>query len=176
MIGNVSLPASAQSLLDPSSGADEVTRMERIASRSASGEELSEKEIREVGQQFESILLHQLMKSMRRTIPESSLFENSHAKQIYEDMFDEKITKQIAQTSQSGIADAIVEEIIRQQQSQKPPTGDQTRFLPLDPGEAKWGSLDRGVDYRPIERDQVRYFPLPTDSAELKPIPGRQRN
>ena len=50
----------------------------------------SNEELMSLSRQFESIFIHQLLKSMRSTIQKSGLFE-SHATRMYESMHDQEL-------------------------------------------------------------------------------------
>lgn len=114
----------------PPTGGGGLEKLQLIAERSKNGKQLSESEIQEVGRQFESLLLHQLLTTMRRSIPDSGLFGDSSAKDIYEDLFDQHIAETVSQGGQTGIAETIVEEL-RRQQSQVVPSETASVFRPL---------------------------------------------
>ncbi|MGE4518636.1 MAG: rod-binding protein [Desulfobacteraceae bacterium] len=41
---------------------------------------------------FEAIMIHQMLKAMRKTVPEGGILEKSHGTDIWESMYDEKIS------------------------------------------------------------------------------------
>lgn len=141
-----------------------VEDFQSLADRTRSGQKLSDEEVRKVGQQFESLLLHQLLTIMRRSIPKNELFGNNSTQGVYQDLFDEKIAEQVAQASQTGIATSIVDEIKRQQE-QVTPASVGSRFLPLNPQHEKFSSLDESKEFTPIEREKGRFIPL-TDKKD----------
>ena len=49
--------------------------------------------VQEVAQQFEGLLITQLLKVMRKSIPESGVLGGGAGKSIYQSMFDEEIAK-----------------------------------------------------------------------------------
>ena len=53
---------------------------------------------------FEKMFVHMMLKEMRKTINETSLVEKSHATKMYEEMMDEALAEQMAQSGQMGIA------------------------------------------------------------------------
>lgn len=65
----------------------------------------SDDELKAVTREFESLLLHQLIKSMRRTVPESPL--TSHGERIFRDMLDMEYARRIAQAGGIGLADIL---------------------------------------------------------------------
>jgi flagellar protein FlgJ len=49
---------------------------------------------------FESMLVYQLLKTMRQTIPKSGLLSGSQGKDTYEMMFDQKVADELAKKGQ----------------------------------------------------------------------------
>lgn len=63
--------------------------------------------LREVANEFEGLLLHMLLKSMRDTVPESTLFGDSNELEMYEGLRDEHLAQAMSKRSGLGLADAI---------------------------------------------------------------------
>lgn len=72
----------------------------------------SDQELRAVTQEFESLFLHQLMKSMRATVPQGDLFHGGQSETIFTDMLDQEIAK-LASKRGIGIADALYQQLRR---------------------------------------------------------------
>lgn len=66
---------------------------------------------------FEALFLHSLLQSMRKTVPESELFEENTSTDIYRDMLDMEIANQIARQQSTGLA----EQMYRQMERHLPP-------------------------------------------------------
>jgi len=60
--------------------------------------------------EFEGLLMQMMYKQMRKTVPESSLFEKSPAREIFEDMLDEEIINN-AKDRGIGIADILYKQL-----------------------------------------------------------------
>ena len=58
---------------------------------------------------FEAIFIHQLLKLMRDSGPKSDLFESSFARDVYEDMMDEQLAKEMSQSGVFGVGDVLFE-------------------------------------------------------------------
>lgn len=58
--------------------------------------------IKELSQEFESLLLYSLMKTMRATVPKNGLL-HSHAEDIFTSMLDEEMTKAAAKREDGGL-------------------------------------------------------------------------
>ncbi len=66
---------------------------------------------------FEALFLQSLFQSMRKTVPESKLFEENTSTDIYRDMLDMEIANKIAQQQSIGLA----EQMYRQMERHLPP-------------------------------------------------------
>lgn len=60
--------------------------------------------------EFESLFLHQLLKSMRRTIPKVD-GENNREKEMYESMMDQEMAKAWAQSEGVGLANVLYQQL-----------------------------------------------------------------
>ena len=67
----------------------------------------SEAEIKKVAEEFESLFLGLVLKSMRDTVQKSGLIDGGNAEDIYRSMLDTEYTKIMAEQRTTGIADSI---------------------------------------------------------------------
>lgn len=63
--------------------------------------------IKQLSNEFESLFLGIVLKSMRDTVPKSTLVDGGNAEDIYKSMLDSEYTKQMAAQRHTGIADNI---------------------------------------------------------------------
>jgi murein DD-endopeptidase MepM/ murein hydrolase activator NlpD len=77
--------------------------------RAADGAEGAKRdsELKKASQEFESIFIAYLLKVMRDTIEESGLTEGGFGKEIYTELFDQEMSRSIAQHGALGIAELI---------------------------------------------------------------------
>ena len=68
-------------------------------------------ELQAASRQFESLLLNSMIREMRSTIPESGLFPNSMAEDIFTSMLDEQYGDLMANGGGIGLARLIVEQM-----------------------------------------------------------------
>lgn len=61
-------------------------------------------------QEFEAIFVHMLLREMRKTVPKGELIPESRAMEIYKDMFDMALSKEIAKRELFGIAKMLYRE------------------------------------------------------------------
>jgi len=85
-------------------------------------------------QAYEQLFLYQLLQEMRRTVPKSGLFGNSQQQQLFEDMLDDVLATEMAQSGQLGIAKQMEEQLhARERQQQRDPTTQYPGGMPLYP-------------------------------------------
>ena len=76
------------------------------------------KQLKALSQQFESIFVHQLLKSMRSTVQKTGLFD-SHATNMYESLYDEEIAKLMTEQKGIGLAEIIYRDLARLEEKTK---------------------------------------------------------
>jgi flagellar protein FlgJ len=62
------------------------------------------KQLEKVSKDFESIFLGYMLKQMRKTVPDDPIMGNSNAKDIYQDMYDDALSKEFAKAGGIGLA------------------------------------------------------------------------
>ncbi len=103
--------------------ADKVSQLMKPLS---SGQEASntrvekDKELMKVAQKFEAILIHQMLKAMRKTVHKSDLL-NSFSLQQYESMMDEEIANEMVKHKGIGLADNLYFQLSRLEGNSNPP-------------------------------------------------------
>lgn len=75
----------------------------------ALNKEVSRARLQKACSEFESIFINHMLKSMRATVDEGGLVENSNASQIIKSMFDENLARGIAQGGGIGLAKILFE-------------------------------------------------------------------
>jgi len=84
----------------------EVRVLNRVAN-APQGDDGELRKIRELSNDFESIFLEIVLKSMRDTVPKDGLMSGGNAEDIYRSMLDSEYAKNMAQQRVTGIADQI---------------------------------------------------------------------
>ncbi len=82
----------------------------RLRNPSSFGNTNSEKKIEDVSRDFESIFLHKLLTSMRKTVPKSGLLD-SFATDMYKSMMDEEISKEMSKNKGMGMGEMIYNDL-----------------------------------------------------------------
>ena len=76
---------------------------------------VQEKKLKKACADFESMLVFQLLKTMRQTVPKNGLLKPSQGKETYEMMLDQKIADDLANKGQGlGLQKMLYNQITRQ--------------------------------------------------------------
>ena len=90
----------------------EQNRITQLKAQAESGRDRTDEELMSVSHQFESIFIHQLLKSMRSTIQKSGLLD-SHATRMYESMHDQELASLMSEKRSIGLADMVYKDLVR---------------------------------------------------------------
>lgn len=94
---------------------DVVTRLNSERTRQLGGNAekpgaKTEKELKKLSHDFESIFIHKLLDSMSKTVPKSGLLD-SFASDMYQSMFYEKVADEMSVNKGMGMADMIYRQL-----------------------------------------------------------------
>ena len=92
-----------------------------------------EKTVDKVAEQFESIFINMMLKSMRNATERSSLMD-SQAGRMYESMFDQEVSLHLAKNGSLGLAETIKSQIQRNQERLAPASDKPYSLDPERPG------------------------------------------
>lgn len=106
-IGNLPLTSTTQSV-------DQNMSQKRIENSGNDKEKL-----RKAAQDFESIFLDLVLKSMRSTVEKSGYMDGGNAEEIYRSLLDSEYAKIMAATNTTGLSDAIVKQFDKSIKPQK---------------------------------------------------------
>ncbi len=67
--------------------------------------------LRKSCREFEAIYTQEMYKAMRKTVPDSGLFEKNMASEVYKEMLDMEIAKASAADKGNGIGEAMYEQM-----------------------------------------------------------------
>ncbi|MEI0621259.1 rod-binding protein [Brachyspira pilosicoli] len=73
----------------------------------ANDKEFQKKRLREVSEDFESLMINQMLKEMRKTVNKSGLVDGGMAEEIFEDMLYDEYAKEFSKTKTFGLAEII---------------------------------------------------------------------
>ena len=103
--------ATFQAALDAATGKIENAKKRDI--KVMTTEELAQrdKDIREASVELEAILLKMMYAEMYKTVPKDELFGDDNAMEIYQDMYQGELTKEMAKAGGIGLADFIYQQL-----------------------------------------------------------------
>ncbi len=143
---------------------------------------LSEKQMRDTAKQFEEIVVRQLLKEMRKTVPKNGFIEDSHATEMYMDMVDDHLAKQLADASAIGIGDLIYDELKEKNEKIENPEDIQNngefKALPekdKSPAEPKFMPLARDTETFMKLHSRNRMMELPSAKDPFMPFDRSRR-
>ena len=84
----------------------------------ASGDPETEK-LKAACDSFEALLMQQMLKQMRATVPKDGLFSGGSAEQLYTEMLDAEVSKEMAADGGLGISRLLFEHMMAAQRSGK---------------------------------------------------------
>lgn len=96
-----------------SPSASQGARPERVLSAA------EQAKVQDAAQQFESLLLHQLMTAMSETVPKEGLLSGSREEQYFKDMLHQALAESISKGSGIGVADVLEKEMREAEEKSK---------------------------------------------------------
>ncbi len=72
------------------------------------------KSLRKSCREFEAIYINEMYKSMRKTVPDSGMFEKNMADTLYQEMMDMEMARQTAAGDGMGIGKSMYEQLKQQ--------------------------------------------------------------
>lgn len=75
--------------------------------------------LRKSSQEFEALLLTEMLKSMRQSVPDGGLFEKNSATEIFRDMLDSETAKAASRGKGLGIGEAMYQQLAKQIERKK---------------------------------------------------------
>ena len=80
----------------------------------------SPSDYKKISQDFEAIFIRQVLKELRKTIPDGGLFQKTVRDEIYWDMMDANLAEEMAKQEAFGIGKFMYEEFTRFDKLEKP--------------------------------------------------------
>jgi len=77
----------------------------------------NDKKLKQACQELESVLLYQMIRAMRSTVPKGWLIDEGFGGEVFESMLDEEFARQMATTGSTGLADLLFSQLSTQNKS-----------------------------------------------------------
>lgn len=84
---------------------------EKITEKIDKNKEFEKKRLREVSEDFEALMINQMLKEMRKTVNKSDLINGGMAEQIFEDMLYDEYSKEFSKTKTFGLSEIIYNQL-----------------------------------------------------------------
>jgi len=75
------------------------------------GREVKEAQLREASEDFESLLIDQMLSAMRKTLSKEKLYGGGLAEDIFQGMLDEEYSRLMARSESFGLAEKIYDQL-----------------------------------------------------------------
>ena len=109
-----------------------------ISQKAALKEANSSQQLKKVSMEFESIFLNYMLSQMRKTVPDDPLVEKSSAKEIFNGMYDESISKELSKAGGIGLAAMLYKQLSHDAATQaKREEQAVAAYKPVLPGDSK---------------------------------------
>ena len=96
----------------------EVSAQNRTLAK-AKEKSVEERKIGKLAEEFESIFVNMMFKTMRKTVQKSGMVDGGHAEEIFNSMLDSEYAKSLAGQRSLGLADQIEKDLLKALGSQQ---------------------------------------------------------
>ncbi|MFQ5444084.1 MAG: rod-binding protein [Nitrospinales bacterium] len=95
------------------------SKFETLKQSASTEEPKSYRQLRKISKDFESILVFQMLKSMRATVPKSKLL-GGYRSEMFESMFDQELANEISKGRGIGLSDTLYKQLVTLEESRIP--------------------------------------------------------
>lgn len=143
---------------------------------------MSEKQMKDIAGQFETMMVRHLLKEMRKTVPNNGFIERSHATEMYMNIADDHLAEQLGQNQSLGIGNLIYDQLkeMNDKLASKEQLDEKSKFMDIEkPKENKPDkefipinepSTERFID---INQNKPNMIPLEPKGNEYIPLGNR---
>ncbi len=96
---------------------------------------LDREKLKKACTEFESLLVFQMMKFMRRSVPQNGFLGGGPGQDIYQGLLDQELSKSLAQRGSLGVGEKIYKQMIQREEKGTPAEG-------LKPHDARRNNLE----------------------------------
>ncbi len=140
-----------------------------------SNQTMSEDDMKEAADQFETMMVRLLLKEMRKTVnSEDGLFSQSHSTKMYHDIVDDHLAEELAKNNSLGIDTLIYDELKAMKADKEKPETDENGFMELPQNKNEFKKLQSTEEFLKLHQDP-RYYDLNRGQDPFMPLQGRHR-
>jgi len=96
---------------------------------------LDREKLKKACEEFESLFIFQMLKSMRQTIPQTGFLGNGSEKDIYQSLLDQELSKNMAKRNVMGLGELVYKQMIEREERNQPVSPEE-KSLPPSGGKA----------------------------------------
>ena len=93
---------------------DQLTGLLALKQSPGSTDTGKETKLKKACQDFEALVLKQMLEVMRKSVPKDGLFSGGYAEEVFQSMQDDKLAEHLAQSGGLGFADTLYAQLSRQ--------------------------------------------------------------
>jgi len=167
-------PISAASLPHTNPKMDaQIEQLRMMPLRQKTG--MTEEQMREAADQFETMITRLLLKEMRKTVPsEDGLFSQTQSTKMYNDIVDDHLAEELAKNNSLGIDTLIYEELKGMQVNKDEPDTGENGFMELSQNQNEFIPIQSTEEFLKLRQDP-RYYELNQNSDPFMPLEGHLR-
>ncbi len=87
-------------------------------------DKIDREKLRKACTDFESLLIYNMMKFMRQSVPQNGILSGGPGQEVYQSLFDQEISKSLARRSGLGIGEKIYRQMIQRAEKEAPAAHD----------------------------------------------------
>ncbi len=139
--------------------------VEKLKDQTSANLEGEKARLKKATQEFESFFMYQMLKTMRKTVPESTFsegapFSGDAGKDIFTEMFDMELSRKMVSGGKQSISEMLYESMVKLVETQFDPVRPAAVIRPLGAEDSE------GIKLEAREYDKI---PEPEEKFEIKP-------
>ncbi len=84
-----------------------------LLTQNSKGSRVDDAKLKKACTELESLFIHQMFKAMRQTLPKTRLFGGGAGEEAFQSLFDQELSRSMAQRSGIGLGQRIYQQMIR---------------------------------------------------------------
>lgn len=96
------------------SGSQTIEKTTNLSGKQGNLQKIKSQQTEKAATDFEALLLHEMIKSMWATVPQNGFLSGGNEEAMYQDMFQEAVSNEIASGRGIGIKEVLIKEFEKQ--------------------------------------------------------------
>ena len=141
--------------------------------RTGQPQKMDDRRMRAIADEFETLIMRQLLKEMRKTVPHEGYIEQSFSTEMYMEIVDDHLARQLAESNELGLDRMIYEELKEKNRQLVTPDALHAQPTNPDPQTKRTDSSDTGPRFIPLTRDTESFLDLRSPGRMMELPQGR---